>query len=167
MIAILARYGAIPEVARCRWPLTTPPGRSQTVVLSTHRGPELGTVLDVLRPRQEPGEEAAPQFEVLRVASEDDLQQARVLRERSSREFSAWQQRIADWGLDLQLIDLEWTIDGQKLVLYVLNERGPESTKLALQAAAAGLGLVEVQPVGSDGPMTLPSGGGCGSCGCH
>ena len=71
--------------------------------------------------------------------------------------------------LDLQLIDLEWTLDRTKLILYVLNERGPDCTKLALQAAAAGLGLVEVQPVDENGLVAVEPSGGCGSggCGCH
>ena len=46
----------------------------------------------------------------------------------------------------MELIDLEWTLDKSKLILYVLNDRGPEATRLGLQAAAAGLGTVEVQP---------------------
>ena len=64
--------------------------------------------------------------------------------------------------------DMEWTLDRQKLVLYVLGGRGPETTKLALQAAAAGLAVVEVQPVDANGPVPVPAagGGGCGSGGC-
>ena len=44
---------------------------------------------------------------------------------------------------------------------------GAETTKLALQAAAAGLAVVEVQPVNADGPVPLAAagGGGCGSGG--
>ena len=66
--------------------------------------------------------------------------------------------------------DLEWTLDRQKLVLYVLGGRGPDTTRLALQAAAAGLSVIEVQPVSAEGVVPLPAaGGGCGSggCGCH
>jgi hypothetical protein len=57
-------------------------------------------------------------------------------------------------------------LEDDKLVLYVLNDRGPDCTKLALQAAAAGLGVIEVQPVGAEGLMTLETGNGCGSGGC-
>jgi hypothetical protein len=69
----------------------------------------------------------------------------------------------------LQLVDLEWLFEPEKLVLYVLNERGPDCTKLALQAAAAGLGIIEVQPVDAQGVVRLESTGGCGTggCGCH
>jgi hypothetical protein len=80
-----------------------------------------------------------------------------------------WCARISDWRLNLELVDLEWTLDRQKLILYVLCERGPDSTKLALQAAAAGLGVIEVQPVSSTGLVTIPQsscGSGEGGCGC-
>jgi hypothetical protein len=68
------------------------------------------------------------------------------------------------------LIDLEWTLDDAKQILYVLTSRGPDATNLALHAAAEGLGVIEVQPVAAEGLIPLPSeGGGCGSggCGCH
>ena len=63
-------------------------------------------------------------------------------------------------------MDLEWTLDREKLILYVLTGRGPDTTKLALFAATAGYASVEVQPVSKDGlvPMPAAQGGGCG-CG--
>src|SRR5436853_217540 len=70
------------------------------------------------------------------------------------------QRRIEEWNLALELVDIEWTLDRQKLVLYVLGGRGAETTKLALQAAAAGLAVVEVQPVNADGPVPLATSGG-------
>lgn len=109
---------------------------------------------------------------VLRAATDDDLATAAQRTADCEAEFATWQQRIDAWQLDLAVIDLERTLDGQKLILYVLNERGPDCTKLAIQAAAAGLGIIEVQSVGTTG-LSAPnqSGGcatgGCGSGGCH
>jgi len=95
-------------------------------------------------------------------------------RQKADREFFDWQVRISDWGLELQLIDLEWTLDQQNLILYVLNGQNAETTRLALLAAAAGLGIIHVQPVEADGIVQQTSGGGgcgsggggCGSGGC-
>jgi len=143
--------------------------RGELVVIHTHRGTGLGMVLEEMRPSSEPKlQETTPGSEILRRATSADLEQARQWQEQCHQEFSTWEERIVTWGLDLQLIDLERTLDGAKIVLFVLNERGPECTKLALQAAAAGLGVIEVQPVSLEGVVTLPSGGGgCGSCGAH
>jgi hypothetical protein len=137
---ILVRYGAIPEVAWFACDLPEPPARGQRLVVASRRGVELGSALD----RDE-------------------------LRREAQAAYSDWHNRIAQWKLDLELIDLEWMLDRQKLVLYVLGGRGPDTTRLALQAAAAGLAVIEVQPVDDSGLVAVPSRGGCGSgaCGCH
>lgn len=169
-IDVLVRYGAVPEVASFRTTSELPIRRGQHVVVATHRGEEIGTVLEALRPSPEPrraGDESRITRGVVRIASEQDLQRRASQQGDAQREFARWEQRIAEWNLDLQLIDLEWTLDHHKLILYVLNDRGPESTKLALQAAAAGLGSVEVQPVSSEGLVAVQPAAGCGSCGCH
>lgn len=164
----LVRYGAVPEVARCGVPESLPVHRDDEVVVRTHRGLEGGRVLEFAKPVQEPGQTVRePSFQIERLKTDTDRQLEMKFRERVQEEFDTWNDRIVEWDLDLQLIEMDWTIDGEKLVLYVLNERGPECTKLALQAAAAGLGVIEVQPVSSEGPVAMPStGGGCGSGGC-
>jgi cell fate regulator YaaT (PSP1 superfamily) len=172
----LVRYGVIPEVARCRWADGTPLPRGAEVVVETHRGRQLGTIVQVLPERpaaappaspQEQVHEAAP-FTVLRLATPADCQRHTELHAEAQTQFLTWVERIRRWNVDVQLVDLEWTLDRSKLILYVLNERGPECTKLAIQAAAAGLGVIEVQPVSSAGLVSQPAaGGGCGTCGCH
>jgi len=160
----LVRYGTVPEVARCRLEEGLPrPLRGETVVVETHRGAQLGEILGDVRVEAE--HPAA--FTILRAASGDDLAAARKAAEKSAAEFPEWTSRIAEWKIDLQVIDIERTLDGTKLVLYVLNERGPECTRLAIQAAASGFGIIEVQPVGAEGLISQPaeSGGGCGSGG--
>ncbi|SFI53837.1 PSP1 C-terminal domain-containing protein [Planctomicrobium piriforme] len=170
--AYLVRHGAIPEVVRAGWSGEAPLTRGTSVVVETSRGPELATVLELVRPNgSAPTPDPESLFPILREASEADRTTAREQTRRARDEFSKWTQRITEWNLDLQLIDLEWTLDSSRFVLYVLNERGPECTKLALQAAAAGYGVVDVQPVSSDGLVTVPvekkGGGGCGNCGSH
>jgi cell fate regulator YaaT (PSP1 superfamily) len=163
-VTLLVRYGRIPEVARvesdCRRE------RGDRVVVRTRRGVELATVLETLKspPAARP-DDGPSDFIVVREASAEDQFEFTGLSARAAAEYPEWVARVNEWGLDLQVIDLEWTLDRQKLIVYVLNERGPESTKLAIQAAAAGLGLIEVQPVSKDG-LVEHAGGGCGSCGC-
>ena len=114
--------------------------------------------------------EPDPLRKVLRRATTEDETRHAELRREADEAFATWQRRIEEWNLALELVDIEWTLDRQKLVLYVLGGRGAETTKLALQAAAAGLAVVEVQPVNTEGPIPLASGGGgcgAGGCGCH
>lgn len=159
----LVRYGAVPEVARCQLLSGQPvPHRGDRVVVETHRGHQLGEVLGDVRSESE----HSAVFTVLRLATAEDLAAARRTTINTSVEFEEWTRRITEWKIDLQVIDLERTLDGSKLVLYVLNERGPECTRLAIQAAASGFGIIEVQPVGAEGLVSQPAaGGGCGSGG--
>lgn len=158
---VLARYGAIPQVAR----FTAPDAdlqRGTYAVAETDRGQEIISILQVI-PLQD---EQAFTGSILRRADSDDLELAANLSSASNREFSQWSQRIREWKLELELIDLEQTLD-RRLILYVLNDRGAETTRLALLAAANGLGIVHVQPVTADGVVTASGGGGCGNCGSH
>ena len=168
---VLARYGAVPEVARFRIIPLDDLKRDTPVILRTHRGVELGTLLQDVDDRYErvSPSEAASGICVLRAATEEDLRAFAETRLDGEAQFDAWCRRIAEWNLHLQLVDLEWLIEPKKLVLYVLSERGPDCTKLALQAAASGLGIIEVQPINAQGLVPLKSQGGCGTggCGCH
>ena len=167
----LVRYGRVPEVARFETGDLRLLDRDATLVVETPRGLELGRLLDLIKPAPVNGsddEPPPPTGVVRRIAGDADESKAVQLRRRAEEEFADWERRIQEWNLDLQLIDLEWTLDESKLILYVLNERGPECTKLALQAAAAGFGVIEVQPVSLEGLKPIENaGGGCGSCGCH
>ncbi len=161
----LVRHGTIAEVSRLRVADGLAIARGELVVAKTHRGIQLGTVLEV---KDGAPEEDSHESGILRKATADDEQAQVELMQATHQEFMTWQDRIAQWKLDLQLVDLEWTLDRSKLILYVLNERGPECTRLALNAAASGLGIVEVQPLNSEGPLAAEGGGGgCGSCGSH
>lgn len=167
-ICYLVRCGIIPEVIRCKATVTETIQRSENVVVESPRGLQLGTVIDYSQ--KAPSSETEYSGTIQRVSSLEDERNAVRLQEESEGEFADWCQRIEQWKIDLQLVEMERTLDGEKRILYVLNDRGPECTKLALQAAAAGLGAIEVQPVSSEGlvPPTS-SGGGCGSggCGCN
>jgi len=162
----LIRYGAVPDVERFYVDLDEPLPRGTRVVVRTRRGTEIGTVLEMFG-GEHPTENDV-NLCVLRPASAEDEREWSALQRICQSEFNEWIRRIDHWKLELELIDLVWTLDRRTRVLYVLNGRGPDCTRLAIQAAAAGLGTIDVQPVGSDGPIHTPAGGGCGSgCGCH
>jgi cell fate regulator YaaT (PSP1 superfamily) len=166
----LVRYGTVPEVARFVNDSPERPERGVAVVVETDRGLQLGMVLEQLKPVFDPAKEVETEFKLLRTATDRDLQSAGDRTLECEVAFPEWCARILQWGLNLELIDLEWTLDRQKLILYVLCDRGPDSTKLALQAAAGGLGVVEVQPVSATGLVTIPQsscGSGGGGCGCE
>lgn len=163
---VLARYGCVPQVARfAAW--GDKPDRTSQIVVSTDRGQELAIVLQTLPPNAKTaeGEDATPTGEFLRIATDDDL--ARTLADQQAVEasFAEWTARAEKWKLQLELIDIERTLD-DRLILYVLNDRSAETTRLALLAAAGGFGVIHVQPVTAEGVVQASGGGGgCGTCG--
>ena len=163
----LVRFGAVPEVGKFAVTTDLPP-RGTAVVVQTHRGLQMGVVLERLKPSAA-NDPAEVDTSIVRVATPQDLETAQRLTSQCEDAYPAWCARILKWNLNLELIDIEQTLDGEKQILYVLCERGPDSTKLALQAAATGLGLIEVQPVSATG-LVQPEGKSCGTggggCGC-
>jgi len=164
---VLIRYGKVPEVAKFAVPAGTSFVRGEPLVVRGAAGAVMGMPLEDSPHETSADEVEEHSFAVVRVASDDDREQESAIRFRCEAEFDDWQQRIVEWNLDLELIDIDRTLDGEKLILYVLGGRGPDVTKLALQAAAKGFGVIEVQPVAADGPVPVESGGGCGSCRKH
>lgn len=166
----LVRYGAVPEVARFRDASHAVPSRGESVIVETHRGLQVGSVLEQLKPSLIAADMEID-YEIVRTATPADLQAARERTRECDETFAGWCDRIVEWDLELELVELEWTLDRQKLILYVLCDRGPDSTKLALQAAATGFGIIEVQPVSATGLVAVEKeSGGCGTggggCGC-
>ncbi|WP_397569316.1 hypothetical protein [Schlesneria sp. T3-172] len=165
----LIRYGVVSEVARFVNEGPEIPARGTPVVVETDRGLQIGTVLEQLKPHYSKADESPTEFKLVRSATDRDLQTARELIRECEADFPEWCARICQWELNLELVDLERTLDREKLILYVLCDRGPDTTKLALQAAAGGFGVIEVQPVSSTGLVPLPRascGSGGGGCGC-
>ena len=162
---VLARYGRVPQVARfAAW--GEKPDRTSLVVVSTDRGQELATVLQTLAPNAKTaeGEVATPTGELVRIASNDDLARHAADQHTAEVSFSEWTARVEKWKMQLELIDIERTLD-DRLILYVLNDRSAETTRLALLAAAGGFGVIHVQPVSAEGVVQASGGGGGGGCG--
>ncbi|MEQ9407473.1 MAG: hypothetical protein RIK87_07080 [Fuerstiella sp.] len=169
---VLCRYGAVPQVARfsVSQQLYEAIGeqleRGIQLVVHTDRGLELATLLEIVQAGILT-EQTPVTGSVLRVALPEDLQSHRENCRQAELQYVEWLQRLDDWQLQLQLIDMEWTLDQQQVLLYVLNGQNAETTRLALLAAAAGLGIIHVQPVAAEGIVQQTGGGGgCGSGGC-
>lgn len=154
----LVRYGRVPEVSRFDFPEHDSIERGDAVVVQTHRGLMLGEFLDEVPDANRESERS----KILRKATGADLTAHREYTQQCDAGFDEWCRRIEEWKLDLQLVDLERTLDGDKLILYVLNERGPDCTKLALHSAAGGFGIIEVQPIDANGIVDLPNSAGGG-----
>ncbi|MCA9053634.1 MAG: hypothetical protein KDA75_07340, partial [Planctomycetaceae bacterium] len=113
----LVRYGVIPEVARCSVAEELDLARGDAVVLRTHRGLQTGSVVERLRARSVDHDAPAASvhsdeisaFVVVRRATAEDQTRLSQFADDADSEFAQWCERIAQWKIDVQLIDLEWT----------------------------------------------------------
>lgn len=128
----LVRVGALAEIGRFRATDARRYGRGTRVVLETHRGLEVGTVLTAI---DSPEASTADDGTLIRAMTvEDELLRAR-LESRRQEAFAACQAKIAELGLAVTLLDVEHLFDGQSLVFYFLEEP-PAELDAALQTLA-------------------------------
>ena len=87
------------------------------VIVETARGVEYGKV--VLAPKEVADDQVVhPLKEVLRVATQDDDDRETYNREREKDAFKICQKKIREHGLEMKLIDAEYTFDNNKVLFY-------------------------------------------------
>ncbi|MGB4738012.1 MAG: PSP1 C-terminal domain-containing protein, partial [Fuerstiella sp.] len=120
----LVRYGLIPQVARfglsdeLKLQLEAGERRGLKLVVTSDRGVEVADLLEIVRKGIITTDNPVT-GEIQRIATDADLATHAENRKRAELEFFDWQQRVSDWQLQLQIIDVEWTLEADQVVLYV------------------------------------------------
>ena len=91
--------------------------RGATVIVETAKGQECGMVVIPLKEVTDE-EIAAPLKPVIRTASEKDLQKIAENEARRPQAMKICREQIQKHGLEMKLIDCEFTLDGTKVVFY-------------------------------------------------
>ena len=87
------------------------------VIVETARGVEMGTVL--IPPKSvEDDKVIQPLKPVLRVASDEDEKVIEVNKEKEKEAFAICKEKIIKHGLEMKLVNAEYTFDGNKLLFY-------------------------------------------------
>ena len=138
------------------------------VIVETARGVEFGRV--VLGPK-EVGEDlfVHPLKEVLRVATQadEDREQQNRLKEKDA--FKICQKKIREHGLEMKLIDAEYTFDNNKVLFYFTADGRIDFRELVKDLAAIFKTRIELRQIGVRDETKIL--GGIGICGrslcCH
>lgn len=143
------------------------PGKTQSqpgnrVIVETARGIEAGTV--VLGPREIPIEDTvAPLRDVIRRATLEDLAVVEENERRAQEAFVICERKIAEHGLPMNLIDVEFTLDVGKILFYFTAEGRVDFRELVKDLAAIFRTRIELRQIGvRDEAKFL---GGLGPCG--
>ena len=138
------------------------------VIVETARGVEYGRV--VLEPRSVKEDEVVhPLKEVLRVATKEDEDHEAENRQKEKEAFKICKKKIREHGLDMKLIDAEYTFDNNKVLFYFTADGRIDFRQLVKDLASVFKTRIELRQIGVRDETKMM--GGIGICGrplcCH
>ena len=138
------------------------------VIVETARGVEYGRV--VLEPRSVKEDEVVhPLKEVLRVATKEDEDHEAENRQKEKEAFRICKKKIREHGLDMKLIDAEYTFDNNKVLFYFTADGRIDFRELVKDLASVFKTRIELRQIGVRDETKMV--GGIGICGrelcCH
>lgn len=138
------------------------------VIVETARGVEFGRV--VLGPKEVSEDEVVhPLKEVLRVATQADEDREKQNRLKEKDAFKICQKKIREHGLEMKLIDAEYTFDNNKVLFYFTADGRIDFRELVKDLASVFKTRIELRQIGVRDETKIL--GGIGICGrplcCH
>ena len=144
------------------YPQGTPVDPGQGVIIETSRGLEYGecvqgntmveddTVVQPLRP-------------MVRLATERDLETVRRNKEKEQRAFGICLEKIAQHGLEMKLVEVEYNFEGNKILFFFTSEGRVDFRALVKDLAGVFHTRIELRQIGVRDEAKLL--GGLGICG--
>ena len=142
--------------------------RGDQVIVETARGVEFGNV--VMGPKEVKDEEITqPLKTVIRLATEDDRRVEEKNRKKEKEAFQICLEKIHKHGLEMKLIDAEYTFDNNKVLFYFTADGRIDFRELVKDLAAVFRTRIELRQIGVRDETKIS--GGIGICGrelcCH
>lgn len=134
-----------------------------SVIVETARGIEYGNV--VVSPKMVPEEDIVPPLKsVIRKSTKEDEQ---ILAENKKKEEKAYDiclNKIKEHGLPMNLIDVEYTFDNNKVIFYFTADGRVDFRELVKDLASIFKTRIELRQIGVRDEAKMI--GGLGPCGC-
>ncbi len=132
------------------------------VIVETARGVEFGTV--ALLPHEVSNDKIVPPLKpIIRVATQSDYKTKEELEGRRDSTIAIVEQKIRESGLEMKLVDVEYTFDAAKLIVYFLAEGRVDFRELVKELAAVFKLRIELRQIGARDECKML--GGLGPCG--
>ena len=100
---------------------------------------------------------------VVRIATRDDLRVAEINKKREKEAFEICQQKIAEHGLDMKLVDVECNFEGNKTMFFFTSDGRVDFRELVKDLAGIFLNRIELRQIGVRDEAKML--GGLGICG--
>lgn len=132
------------------------------VVVETSRGLELSEC--VLGNHVVPDETVVqPLRSLARIATKDDLRIEEINRRREKEAFQICKQKIAEHGLDMKLVDVECSFEGNKTMFFFTSDGRVDFRELVKDLASVFRNRIELRQIGVRDEAKML--GGLGICG--
>ena len=136
--------------------------RGQHVIVETARGMEYGFVVGPVK-EVEDSEIVAPLKPIIRISTpEDDAHNAENM-EKKKEAYAICKEKIKKHGLEMKLVDAEYTFDNNKLLFYFTADGRIDFRELVKDLASVFKTRIELRQIGVRDEIRLM--GGIGVCG--
>jgi len=130
------------------------------VIVETARGLEYGEI--VIGPREVPEETiVAPLKSVLRKATPEDKLQVQENKQKEKEAFRICEEKIQAHGLPMNLVDVEYTFDVNKIIFYFTADGRIDFRELVKDLAAVFRTRIELRQIGVRDEAKMMGGIGC------
>ena len=138
------------------------------VIVETARGIEFGTVVGNMK-EIEDDKVIQPLKPVIRIANQRDIEQEAANKEKEKEAYKICLEKIRKHGLEMKLIDAEYTFDNNKVLFYFTADGRIDFRELVKDLAAVFKTRIELRQIGVRDETKIV--GGIGICGrplcCH
>lgn len=138
------------------------------VIVETARGIEFGTVMAGTMEVEEE-KVVQPLKPVIRIANQRDVEQEAANRDKEKQAFRICLEKIREHGLEMKLIDAEYTFDNNKVLFYFTADGRIDFRELVKDLASIFKTRIELRQIGVRDETKIV--GGIGICGrplcCH
>lgn len=136
--------------------------RGDKVIVETARGIECG---EVAMENQEISDEAIvqPLRKLIRIATKEDLDRVEENRRKEKIAFGICEKKIADRGLEMKLVEVEYTFDNSKILFYFTADGRVDFRELVKDLAGQFRTRIELRQIGVRDEAKML--GGIGICG--
>lgn len=132
------------------------------VIVETARGIEYGKVVQSVQEKNEE-DVIMPLKPVIRVATEEDDKIAKQNKDKEKKAFFICKEKIKKYGLEMKLIDTEYTFDNNKVLFYFTADGRIDFRELVKDLASVFKTRIELRQVGVRDETKML--GGIGICG--
>ena len=132
------------------------------VIVETSRGIECGRV--AIANKEVPDEEIVhPLKKVIRVATKDDMHKLEENARKEKEALKICEQKVAEHGLEMKLVDVEYTFDNSKILFYFTADGRVDFRALVKDLASVFRTRIELRQIGVRDESKML--GGLGVCG--